>query len=577
MTPLGAGWTLNDESIITAIETDSQVARAGNITLGDQVLSINGASAKAALGFPTGTRLDVQLVSAEARQTQAAGSQTEEGLLPAPPSSGQASEYVGGEAEEWPPPVPSPPPDLSTFTSYASGTVWKGSKHSVLYQKGELLIDDASIQYTPTKGEQTKLSLTDIQQMGVAREDRLEFVIKTKKRSMVPNQGFSFRVSTRAEFDQWRTVLEQRQASHKQPEPAWQAASNEENGNSVSDATLVRSSETETHAAASGLGAAVDRPGKQSLQAGSSKALQKQACRTLPSVDVLAAAAPALPGDVTAESHRLSIQSKDEDASHLFQAPCTVAPPLPAMRHAPQHDSAVDPGHSLGLTAGATGTARWKARTGLALDGDGNEGMDSFSLPRGSEAGSSQDHAQKLARARKSPTRGVNEGGKTRDNEYVPTALSQDDHGRGARFASFLREEVPANCGDRGRGADDSDLSSSDISTGPLSPVTPALKQRRRVDSKQIWRGASTVTRAGARLKSNRPDDELSDEDVVPLASLASTQGSSGVPLHQTEEERAHLQKDAHRQRPPQVVMHDWVDKQMMLVMEADNESNFEV
>ena len=66
-TPLGVGWTLDAENVITEIKLDSQVARFTSINTGDQVRSINGMPPNDAVDLPPGTIMEVLLVSADAR------------------------------------------------------------------------------------------------------------------------------------------------------------------------------------------------------------------------------------------------------------------------------------------------------------------------------------------------------------------------------------------------------------------------------------------------------------------------------------------------------------------------------
>jgi len=107
-TPLPVGWTLDDEDVVTAIQPDSQVSRAATISKGDQVLSINGVSPKAAIAFPTGTTMDVRLVSAEARREHA---------------SRRASSSAAGPSSSVPDEIMGSPTPFSTLDRNTAGGV----------------------------------------------------------------------------------------------------------------------------------------------------------------------------------------------------------------------------------------------------------------------------------------------------------------------------------------------------------------------------------------------------------------------------------------------------------------------
>ena len=102
---------------------------------------------------------------------------------------------------------------------------WRMSRSGLKWQKGELIMDSTSIRYVPSKeGNRTMtIARADIQQMGATQPNRLEFAIKTKQESPDQGRSHSFRVRTRADFQQWCDVAELRQATHTQPtqtEPA---------------------------------------------------------------------------------------------------------------------------------------------------------------------------------------------------------------------------------------------------------------------------------------------------------------------------------------------------------------------
>jgi hypothetical protein len=104
------------------------------------------------------------------------------------------------------------------------GAVWKRPRSGMRWHKGELIMDSTSIRYVPSKeGKQMTLARADVQQMSAAQPNRLEFAIKTKQESPDQGRSHSFRVRTRADFQQWCDVAELRQATHTQPtqtEPA---------------------------------------------------------------------------------------------------------------------------------------------------------------------------------------------------------------------------------------------------------------------------------------------------------------------------------------------------------------------
>ena len=135
--------------------------------------------------------------------------------LPKPASCPATTPPVAtGEAASEPAPAAgrAAPEEEKQAALALSGPLFKRSPTTGMYQKRDVSIEGATIQYTTSstkgKGDVAALSGRHVSHLLITHASRLEFAIVTKKTS--PEQGrlYEFRCDSRADFERWSTGLE---------------------------------------------------------------------------------------------------------------------------------------------------------------------------------------------------------------------------------------------------------------------------------------------------------------------------------------------------------------------------------